>query len=103
MNMDNIYIWHIEAAPYICTVPGGGLRATKCYPDAQTFFVNGQKIGYSRKSHTLIVPIGSNENEIKTYMTSVLRALTALDRRRTEQGKNFPFCFVNSIRNRDGR
>ena len=78
--MDNMYIWHIEAAPYICTVPAGGLRDIKCYPDAITMFVNGKKIGYSRKEHTMIIPIGSSGSEIKTYMTEVLKFLKAIDK-----------------------
>lgn len=98
-----MYIWHIEWAPYICTVPGGGVRAIKCYPDAQTFVINGQKIGYSRKEHTMIVPIGSGEDEIGIYKKSLLNILGWQDRQRLEQGKNIRYAFVNKIRNRYDR
>ena len=40
-----VIINEIKRAPYICTVPGGGVRATKCYPDAQTYVINGKKFG----------------------------------------------------------
>ena len=60
-----MFIKNIIRAPYICTVPGGGVRAIKCYPDAQTFIVNGKKIGYSRREQTMIAPLDVSVNEIQ--------------------------------------
>lgn len=59
-----MFIKNVVRAPYICTVPGGGVRAIKCYPDAQTYIVNGKKIGYSRKEQTMIAPLNISGKEI---------------------------------------
>lgn len=64
-----MYIKKVVRAPYICTVPGGGVQAIKCYPDAKTFIVNGKKIGYSRREQTMIVPLNISGNEIKIART----------------------------------
>ncbi len=54
------FIEKVKKVPYICVVPAGGLRATKCYPDARTFFARGQKVGYSLRERTLLVPYSSD-------------------------------------------
>ncbi len=48
----------VKMVPYICTVPGGGVRAIECYPDAQTYIVGGKHVGYSQSKQTLLVTIG---------------------------------------------
>ena len=48
----------LKMVPYICTVPGGGVRAITCYPDAQTYIVNGNHVGYSPSKQTLLVTFG---------------------------------------------
>lgn len=60
-----MFIKNVVRAPYICTVPGGGVRAIKCYPDAKTYIVNGKRIGFSRKEQTMIAPLDVSGNEIK--------------------------------------
>ena len=66
-----VIINEIKRAPYICTVPGGGVRATKCYPDAQTYVINGKKFGYSQKEQTLITPIYASGSDISAAEVAV--------------------------------
>lgn len=61
---NTMYIKEVVRAPYIYTVPDGGVRAIKYYPDAQTYIINGKKVGYSAKEQTLIVPLDVSEREI---------------------------------------
>ena len=60
-----MYIKEIKRAPYICIVPSGGPKAIKCYPDAKTWNINGQKFGYSKREQTMIAPMDSTEDEIE--------------------------------------
>lgn len=53
----------IIKAPYICTVPSGGLRAIQCFPDAITFFSRGKRYGYSKRARTLIAPYEASFKE----------------------------------------
>ena len=53
----------IIKAPYICTVPSGGLHAVQCFPDAIAFFSKGKKYGYSKRARTLIAPYESSFKE----------------------------------------
>ena len=72
-------IERVVGAPYICTIPAGGLRAIKCYPDAITCFIRGIKIGYSKREKTMIVPLGtsvSKREECKTILEEHLRERT---------------------------
>lgn len=67
----SFYVKDIVSAPYICTVPSGGVHAIKCYPDAKTYHIGGVKIGYSEKEKTLIVLLKysreQNERAIRTF------------------------------------
>ena len=67
----SFYVKDIVSAPYICTVPSGGVHAIKCYPDAKTYHIGGVKIGYSAKEQTLIVLLHysreQNEKAIRTF------------------------------------
>ena len=78
-----MYIKKVVRAPYICTVPGGGVRAIKCYPDATTFIINGKKIGYSAKESTIIVPLDAL-GDINMYK---MRVIEFLDSERCERQK----------------
>ncbi len=64
-----MYIKKVVRAPYICTVPGGGVRAIKCYPDAKTYIINGKKIGYSKREQTMIAPLNVSGSEIRVAQT----------------------------------
>jgi len=66
-----MYIKEVVRAPYICTVPGGGVRATKCYPDAQTYIINGKKVGYSAKEQALIYTPDCTSSDVKVAMKIV--------------------------------
>ena len=66
-----MYIKEVVRAPYICTVPGGGVRATKCYHDAQTYIINGKKVGYSAKEQTLIRTPDCTSSDLKAAMKIV--------------------------------
>jgi len=72
-----MYIKEVVRAPYICTVPGGGVRATKCYPDAKTFVINGKKVGYSAKEQTLICPLDCTGSEIKHAIVAMNYAFSS--------------------------
>lgn len=50
----------VVKSPYICTIPRGGLQSIKCYPDAITFFSNGKKYGFSKKTGTIIAPLDAS-------------------------------------------
>ncbi len=67
----SLYVKDIVSAPYICTVPSGGVNAIKCYPDAKTYHIGGVKIGYSAKEQTLIVLLRysreQNDKAIRTF------------------------------------
>lgn len=54
----------IIKAPYICTIPSGGLRDIQCFPDAITFFSGGKKYGFSKKAWTLIAPLDATMSEV---------------------------------------
>lgn len=59
----------VKMVPYICTVPGGGVRAIRCYRDAHTYLVGGKKVGYSLKEQTLLVTEGcSPKTAIKAFI-----------------------------------
>lgn len=60
-----MYVKEIKRAPYICIVPSGGPRAIKCYPDAKTWVINGQKFGYSKREQTMIAPMTVSKDEIE--------------------------------------
>lgn len=60
-----MYIKEIKRAPYICIVPSSGPHAIKCYPDAKTWVINGQKFGYSRREQTMIAPMAVSKDEIE--------------------------------------
>ena len=60
-----MYIKEVVRAKYICTVPGGGVRATKCYPDAHTYIINGKKVGYSAKERALIYTPDCTSSDVK--------------------------------------
>ena len=60
-----MFIKNIVRAPYICTVPSSGVRAIKCYPDAKTYIINGEKFGYSKREQTMIAPLGISVDKIK--------------------------------------
>ncbi len=66
-----VIINEIKWEPYICTVPGGGNRATQCYPDAETYVINGQKFGYSQKEQTLITPIDASGSDISAAKVAI--------------------------------
>lgn len=68
-----MYIKKVVRAPYICTVPGGGVRAIKCYPDAKTYIINGKKIGYSKREQTMIAPLNVSGSEIRVAQTCLER------------------------------
>lgn len=70
-----MYVKEVKRVPYICTVPGGGVRATKCYPDATTFIINGKKVGYSRKERTLLAPFDLTCSDIEASKSFVKRVL----------------------------
>ena len=78
-----MYIKEVVRVPYICTVPGGGVRATKCYHDAQIFFIYGKKVGYSKRERTMIVPLGTSVSEMEEYKTILEKHL----QERTQQIK----------------
>ena len=64
--INGVFIKKIVTAPYICTVPSSGVKATKCYQDAKTFIINGRQIGWSKKEKTIIIPLDTigNQDEI---------------------------------------
>lgn len=64
-----MFIKKVVRAPYICTIPSGGVQAIKCYPDALTYVINGKKIGYSKKERTMIAPLNVSGSEIKVAQT----------------------------------
>ena len=68
-----MFIKKVVRAPYVRTVPGGGVRAIKCYSDAKTYVINGKKIGYSRREQTMIAPLDISGNEIKAVKTCLER------------------------------
>lgn len=68
-----MFIKNVVRAPYICTVPGGGVRAIKCYPDAKTYIIKGKKIGYSQREQTMIAPLDVSGNEIKIALECLER------------------------------
>ena len=72
-----MYIKEVVRAPYICTVPGGGVRATKCYQDAQTYIINGKKVGYSAKEQALIYTPDCTSSDVKaaTKIVSYIESL----------------------------
>ena len=72
-----MYIKEVVRAPYICTVPGGGVRAIKCYPDAKTFIINGKRVGYSAKERTLICPLDCTGCDIKHAIVVINSALSS--------------------------
>ena len=73
----SLYIKEVVRAPYICTVPGGGVRATKCYPDAHTYIINGKKVGYSAKEQALIYTPDCTSSDVKaaTKIVSYIESL----------------------------
>ena len=72
-----MHIKEVVRAPYICTVPGGGVRAIKCYPDAKTFIINGKRVGYSAKERTLICPLDCTGCDIKHAIVVINSALSS--------------------------
>lgn len=72
-----MYIKEVVRAPYICTVPGGGVRATKCYHDAHTYIINGKKVGYSAKEKALISTPDCTSGDVKaaTKIVSYIESL----------------------------
>ena len=48
---------YILKAPYVCTIPRGGLHYVPCFPDAIQFFRNGCRCGWSPRKRTLIIPL----------------------------------------------
>ncbi len=72
---NTIYIKEVVRAPYICTVPSGGVHAIKCYPDAQTYIINGKKVGYSAKEQTVIVPLDVPGREIEEIKVKISRII----------------------------
>lgn len=66
-------IKEVVRAPYI--FPDGVVRAIKCYPDAQTYIINGKKVGYSAKEQTLIVPLDVPEREIEEIKEKISRII----------------------------
>ena len=66
-----MFIKKVVRAPYICTVPGGGVRAIKCYPDAEILIVNGKQVGYSRKESALIATLNVSGPELKAAKNSL--------------------------------
>ena len=71
-------IERVVGAPYICTIPAGGLRAIKCYPDAQIFFIDGKKVGYSKRERTMIVPLRTSVSKIEEYKTILEKSGSSL-------------------------
>lgn len=63
---------NIVIAPFVCTVPRGGLRSVACYPDAKTFFYKGRKYGYSESARTLIAPIKGTLSEAREAQREIL-------------------------------
>lgn len=66
-----MFIKNVVRAPYVCTVPSGGLKAVKCYPDAMTFYSNKKRYGYSKKTGTLIVPNEASSGEISVARKAI--------------------------------
>lgn len=66
-----MYIKEVVRAPYICTVPGGGVRAIKCHPDAKTFIIKGKIVGYSVKEQALIYTPDCTGSDVKAAMKIV--------------------------------
>ena len=59
----------IVIAPFICTIPGGGLQSVACFPDAETFFYKKKKYGYSKSARTLIAPVKGSLSEAREAKT----------------------------------
>ena len=54
---------NILKAPYVCTIPRGGLHHVPCFPDAIQFFRNGYRCGWSPCKLTLIIPLNMTLTE----------------------------------------
>ena len=68
-----MFVKRVVRAPYICTVPGGGVRAILCWPDAKTLIVEGKKVGYSVKDQTAIVPLDVSGTDINNIKMAIFR------------------------------
>ena len=64
------FVEKVIMVPYICVVPAGGLRAIPCHPDARTFFARGQRVGYSLRERTLLVPFSSDAKRAITGLVA---------------------------------
>lgn len=80
-------IERVVREPYICTIPAGGLRAIKCYPDAQICFIYGKKVGYSKRERTMIVPPNTPWSEIEEYKTILKKFIYKIDQIKRQKGK----------------
>lgn len=66
------YVKKVVYVPYICTVPGGGVKAIECHPDAVTIIVNGKKVGYSPKERALLRTLDVTGAEIRAVRSFLL-------------------------------
>ena len=82
-NINGVFVKKIVRAPYICTVPCGGPEAIKCYPDAKTFIINGEKMGWSEKEKIIIAPLGIGAD----HLDKLINILTSICNLQNNNGR----------------